>query len=132
MATAGYAGVIVGLSIASSVTPESIGPALYLLAALLTLPAALLIYPALFVNLFLAGALANLLGLGPVAEQAVIEAGVTVVFLVAALVNAVLLRLMWQSVRGLRRTSAGAAAPPPVPPSAPLPVGRDEPAERLD
>lgn len=94
-----YVGVVVALTIASSFTQDSVGPALYLLAGFLTLPTGVLIYPALFVNLFLTGLITTALGFGFGAEDVVREVGVTVIFAGAAFANSVLVRLVWNSIR---------------------------------
>jgi hypothetical protein len=95
----GYVGFVTLLIGVSFLTQDSTGPALYLLAAGLTLPTGLAIYPALWVNAWLADATHELLGFSGNAAGAVQVAGVFVVFAVAALLNGALASYSWRSIR---------------------------------
>ncbi|SNY68507.1 hypothetical protein [Paractinoplanes atraurantiacus] len=95
VATCAYVVVVAVLVAVSSLTGDSIGPALYLTAAALTLPMGFLIYPALWANSIATA----ILGLSPGHEAAVARGGVVVVFCLAALANAAVARLLWQVIR---------------------------------
>lgn len=97
-----YAGLVAALVIVSFLTPDTIGPAVYLTAGALTLPAGVFIYPALWANVLLVGLLVHLLGLGASTEEYLTLAGVVVVFSIAALANALLARELWRARRLFR------------------------------
>jgi len=92
-----YAGVVAVLVIVSFLTQYTVGPALYLTAGALTLPAGVFIYPALWANMLLVGLLVHIMGLSSSAEEYLTLAGVVVVFSLAALANALLARELWRA-----------------------------------
>lgn len=92
-----YAAIVAGLVIASFRTEDTAGPALYLTAGGLTFPAFLLVYPALWVNSIMVGGLTR----GLMSEVPFSFVGVTLIFTIAAIGNAFLLRALWKAVRQL-------------------------------
>ena len=97
-----YVGVVEVLLVVSFLTQYRIGPALYLTAAALTLPAGVVIYPALWVAAFAVGATVHLLHLGEKADEVLTLIGVAVIFAMAAVGNALLIRELWRAQRYFR------------------------------
>jgi hypothetical protein len=95
--TGSYVGVVAALVITSYLTQYTVGPALYLTAGALTLPAGVFIYPALWANALLVGLLVHILRLGAGTEEYVSLVGVVVVFMLAAFGNALLIRELWRA-----------------------------------
>jgi hypothetical protein len=98
-AVAGYAAGVMAMVALSFATDDTIGPAVYLTAATLTLPVGVAIYPALWVNVFFVAVLAHVIPGASRFASPLTLAGVIVVFGSAAVANALILRELWRAAR---------------------------------
>ena len=97
--TAVYSIAVLTLLVASYLTESTVGPVLYLVAAALTLPVGVVIYPALWINSLLAGVLASLFRLEDRGSEVLALSGVGTVFVLAAVANAFVIAELWRARR---------------------------------
>ncbi|WP_285690471.1 hypothetical protein [Actinoplanes sp. NBRC 103695] len=90
---------MLALLVVSFLTESTVGPVIYLVAASLTLPVGMLIYPALWINSLLTSAVASLFRLGDRGSEVLTLSGVGTVFVLAAIANALVLAELWDARR---------------------------------